>query len=42
MYMCVKLIPEDLYSGPYPLHLTNTYTCGVIIVPKVCDGFLKS
>ena len=38
MYICVKLTSRDLNSTPYPPHLTNTYTCGVTIAPRVCDG----
>ena len=38
--MCVKLPPGDLNSGPCPPHLTNTYTCGVTIAPKMCGGEL--
>ena len=33
--MCVKLPPRNLNLGPYPLHLTSTYTCEVIIAPMV-------
>ena len=36
--MCVKLHFGDLNPGPYPPHSTSTYTCGVIIAPKVCGG----
>ena len=36
--MCVKLPPENLNPGPYPLHLTNTYTCRVITALRVCGG----
>ena len=36
--MCVKLSPGDLNLGPCPPHSTSTYTCGVIIAPKVCGG----
>ena len=36
--MCVKLPLGDLNSFFFPPHLTNTYTCGVTIVPKVCGG----
>ena len=36
--MCVKLLPRDLNPGPFPPHLTSTYTYGIIIVPKVCSG----
>ena len=38
MYICVKFSPRDLNPGPYPPHPTNTYTCGVTIVPRVCNG----
>ena len=38
MYICVKLTSRDLNSNPYPPHLTNTYTCGVTIAPRVCSG----
>ena len=38
MYMCVKLLPEDLNLGPNPSHFTNTYTCRVIIAPRVRGG----
>ena len=33
--MCVKLPLRDLNPGPYPPHLTSTYTCRVIIAPRV-------
>ena len=36
--MCVKLSPEDLNPGPCLPHSTNTYTCGVPIVPRECGG----
>ena len=36
--MCVKLSSGDLNPDPCPLHLTNTYTCGVITTPKVRSG----
>ena len=36
--MCVKLSLKGLNSGSYPSHPTSIYTCGVIIVPKMCDG----
>ena len=36
--MYVKLSLKDLNFGSYPPHLTNTYTCGVIIVPNVCNS----
>ena len=36
--MCVKLPLEDLNPGLYPLHPTSTYTYGVTIASRVCDG----
>ena len=33
--MCVKFLPEDLNLGPCLPHPTSTYTCGVVITPKV-------
>ena len=36
--MRVKLSSKYLNSGPYPPHPTSTYTCGVAIAPRVCDG----
>ena len=36
--MCVKLPPEDLNFDPCPPHPTNTYTCGVTTVLRVCGG----
>ena len=36
--MCVKLPPRDLNIDPYSPHSTNTYTCGVTIVPRMCGG----
>ena len=36
--MCVKFSLGDLNSSPYFPHLTNTYTYGVTIIPKVCGG----
>ena len=38
--MCVKLSPEDLNPSPYPLNLTNTYTCGVTTAPRTRGGDL--
>ena len=38
--MCMKFTPINLNSDSYPLHSTNTYTCGVIIAPRVC-GILR-
>ena len=40
--MYVKLPPGDMNLGPYPPHLTNTYTCGVTIAPRLCGGFLEN
>ena len=37
--MCVKFSLGDLNSSPYSPYPTNTYTCGVTIIPKVCGGF---
>ena len=42
LYMFVKLPPRDLNSGTYHPHLTNTYICGVTIVPRVRGGPLNS
>ena len=39
-YMCVKLPPRDLKSGPYPSHSTNIYTCEMTIASKVCSGIM--
>ena len=36
--MCMKLHPEYLNSGPFSSHLTNTYTCRMIIALRVCGG----
>lgn len=33
----MKLPSVDLNSDLYPSHPTNTYTCRMIIVPRVCD-----
>ena len=38
MYMYVKLPLKDLNFDPYPPHLTSTYTCEVIIIPRVCSS----
>ena len=35
--MC-ETLSWRLELRPLPLHPTSTYTCGVIIAPKVCDG----
>ena len=35
--MCVKFPLRDLNSNSYFPHPTNTYTCGMIIAPSVCD-----
>ena len=42
MYMCVNLPFGDLNPDPYPPHLTSTYTYGVTIVPRVCDGYITN
>ena len=34
----MKLLPRNLNSVLCPLHPTSTYTCRVIIPPKVCGG----
>ena len=34
----MKLHPEYLNSGPFSSHLTNTYTCRMIITLRVCGG----
>jgi len=39
--MCVKLSPGDLNLSPYPLHPTNTYTCGVTTKLRVHGGYLS-
>ena len=36
----MKFSLRDLNPNSCPLYPTNTYTCGVIITPKVCDGTL--
>ena len=36
--MCVKLSFGDLNPGIFSPHLTSTYTCRVITVPKICSG----
>ena len=38
MYICVKLPSGDLNPDPCPPHPTSTYTCRVIIAPKMCSG----
>ena len=38
--MCVKLLPGDLITSPYPPHPTNTYTCGVTTTLRVCGGII--
>ena len=35
--MCVKLFLGDLNSDFCPRHPISTYTCGVIIVQRVCN-----
>jgi len=36
--MCAKLPLGDLNLGPFSLHLTSIYTCGVTIALRVCGG----
>ena len=38
--MCVKLLPGDLNPDPSLTHLTNTYTCKVIIASRVCGDIV--
>ena len=38
MYMCVKFPFRDLNPDPYSPLPTSTYTCRVIIVPRVHGG----
>jgi len=33
--VCEALSPGDLNFEPYLSHLTNTYTCGVTIAPRM-------
>ena len=40
--MCMKHLPRDLNPDSYSPHPTNIYTCGVIIVSKVCEGRLAT
>ena len=40
--MCVKLLLGDLNPSLYPPHHTSTYTYGVTIVPRVCDGYITN
>ena len=37
--MYVKLPSGDLNPDPYPSYSINTYTCGVTIASRICDGF---
>ena len=37
-YICVKLPFKDLNPNSYSSHSTNSYTCGMTFVPRVCDG----
>ena len=39
--MFVKLFSRDLNLDPYPSHPVNTYTCRVIIAPRVCSTETK-
>ena len=36
--MCVKFISRNLNSDPCTPHPTNTYTCKITIVSKMCSG----
>ena len=36
--MCIKLPPGNLNPSHFFTHPTNTYTCEVTIVLKMCDG----
>ena len=38
MYMCVRLPPENLNLGFYPLHPTSIYTNVVTTAPMVRSG----
>ena len=40
--MCVKLTTRDFYHDSYSPYPTNTYTCGVTIMPRVRGGAIKS
>ena len=40
--MCMKLPSKNLNHSPCPPHPTNTYTCGVTIVSKVCGDRLAT
>ena len=37
--MCAKLSFRDLNLDHCPPHFTRTYTCGVVIAPRVCGKF---
>ena len=40
--MYVKFHLGDLNPDPYPSHPINTYTCGVIITPKMCSSICET
>ena len=40
IYMCVKLLPRDLNSGPYPSHLTSTYSYRATTTLRVQGGYV--
>ena len=37
MYMCIKFFTKYLNFNPYLPHLISTYTCKMIITPKILD-----
>ena len=37
MYMCIKFSTKYLNFNPYLPHLISTYTCKMIITPKILD-----
>ena len=39
--MYVKFSPENLNLESYPPHPTNTYTCKVTIVPRMCGDMFN-
>ena len=40
--MYVKFHLGNLNPDPYPLHPISTYTCRVIIAPKMCGGICET
>ena len=40
IYMCVKLLPRDLNSGPYHSHLTSTYSYRATTTLRVHGGYV--